>query len=504
MSTDILIKRLMDEFAKFNENEDINFIDCVNPDENAHTRILIELLKFNNKIYAENFIRRFLGDHIEENDNIKIIKIEYNKKHLDGFIEFKVNDTNKKLIIENKIKWAVDQDRQLERYIGTIFCNDKKEDKFLIKKENKVTKKIIENDEEIDDKEKNFIESLSLKPEELELVCIIDKLREKGNLRRADLLEGKEETYKEELTKLLDKEDKIKRESIYVLYLVPNDMKEPSIYSYTTATKIFLNDDDTDKKSRFFKIEYKEIIDWIYSLNVNVSKQNLIRSIELYKTYIDKYINCNKKKQFDLIKKEFSNDFQEMLNVKKQLSKKIKKEEKEGIENKIKKEIFDAIDMYIDNELYKVFSCIEGTIRNGNYLKRKSKKFKLRFIPKNISIRETKNKTKWDDILGFEFKIHNESIVLSLWLTHEEYDFPNALKGNREKIFNKLLDVGIENGDKKYKKNWLQIGPIYEERIVDLMNKSKEEIENKIKNVLVGENLKKIEQCLKKCKELFK
>lgn len=518
MSADISnkIKQLIEKFTKLRENEDINFIDCVNPDENAHTRILIELLNFDNKRYAENFIRKFLGDYIKGDDNIKIINIEYNKSHLDGFIEFSVNDENKKLIIENKIKWAVDQDRQLERYVSEVFYVDKN---FLIKIEDEQTNNIIDNKIDCDKETKNTLKKsmLNKNKRELELLCLIDKFNDNKEIK--SLLENEEQEYKkgldDEIKKLIEESRnkkseerliKTERENIYVLYLVPNDMKEPSIYSYTTATKIFLNDDDTDKKSRFFKIEYKEIIDWIYGLDVNVSKQNLIRSIELYKTYMDKYINCNKREQFDLIKQEFSSDFQEMLNVKKQLSKEIKEEEVKEIENKIKKEIFDAIDIYIYNELYKIFSWIEEqTIRNGNYLKRKSKKFKLRFIPKNISIRETKNKKKWDDILGFEFKIYkNESIVLSLWLTHEEYDFPDDLKENRKEIFKQLIAVGIEKGDKKYKENWLQIGPIYEESIVDLMNKSKEEIENKIKNVLIGEKFKKIERCLNECKELFK
>lgn len=74
MSVEKLIKELIINFSKFSENEDINFVDCIAPNENAHTRILIDLLKSNDE-YLNSFI-----DYINSNYNFYLPQINTNEK----------------------------------------------------------------------------------------------------------------------------------------------------------------------------------------------------------------------------------------------------------------------------------------------------------------------------------------------------------------------------------------------------------------------------------------
>lgn len=96
----------------------INVIDQLHANENAHTRILTQLLK-----YRENgeytILRSFLKlipDFNVESFGIDGSHIYFNRENIDGLIE---KEGEYAVIIENKIHWAVDQDKQIERYVET-------------------------------------------------------------------------------------------------------------------------------------------------------------------------------------------------------------------------------------------------------------------------------------------------------------------------------------------------------------------------------------------------
>ena len=101
---------------------DINLIDELHANENAHTRILMKLLEFsrygnysilnkfiellNNKLDAVYRINRFSNPEFWQQWEL-----------IDGYI---CSRTDKKaIIIENKIQWAEDQQNQIERYIDS-------------------------------------------------------------------------------------------------------------------------------------------------------------------------------------------------------------------------------------------------------------------------------------------------------------------------------------------------------------------------------------------------
>lgn len=99
----------------------LNLIDELRASENAHSRILVRLLKYkvNNQFaFLQSFIKFiqqrnkdvFEFEHSLENSEIEIT---VGKQHIDAFIVGK----DFAIIIENKIHNAVDQDKQIERYI---------------------------------------------------------------------------------------------------------------------------------------------------------------------------------------------------------------------------------------------------------------------------------------------------------------------------------------------------------------------------------------------------
>ena len=105
----------------------LNIIDELHANENAHTRILLKLLSYENngkKIVLENFIN-IINKHINNPEN----KINFSEKtkifgqfyFIDGYIK---SSDGWAIIIENKINWATDQSSQIDRYIDTV-KNDK-------------------------------------------------------------------------------------------------------------------------------------------------------------------------------------------------------------------------------------------------------------------------------------------------------------------------------------------------------------------------------------------
>lgn len=111
------------ELYKKNEQNrpyNMNILDELHANENAHTRILIKLLSFSENGEYPIF-KKFIsvlnkelenGFQISEFDK-PLIKGQY--ADIDAYI-YK-EDKSISIIIENKIQWAKDQDKQLERYI---------------------------------------------------------------------------------------------------------------------------------------------------------------------------------------------------------------------------------------------------------------------------------------------------------------------------------------------------------------------------------------------------
>lgn len=113
----------------------LNLIDELHANENAHTRILLKLLdyEFNQKkVILEDFLnllnRKLLDRKIPIFDDYKITgQFEF----IDGYIW---SDSKKvAIIIENKINWACDQNEQIQRYIETAKqCGIDEKDIFVV------------------------------------------------------------------------------------------------------------------------------------------------------------------------------------------------------------------------------------------------------------------------------------------------------------------------------------------------------------------------------------
>lgn len=99
----------------------LNLIDELHANENAHTRILLKLLDYESnqkKVILEEFLN-LLNEKLV-NQKIPILddyRITGQFEFIDGYIW---SDSKKvAIIIENKINWACDQDEQIQRYIET-------------------------------------------------------------------------------------------------------------------------------------------------------------------------------------------------------------------------------------------------------------------------------------------------------------------------------------------------------------------------------------------------
>jgi len=128
---DLLVnfKEIFDREEK-NKPYHINLIDELHASENAHSRILEKLLQYqepNNKRFEilEYFILFIIEKYKYKNEFQKIKiqnpQITQEKKRIDLWIR----DKDYSIVIENKVAWAGDQQKQLERYIDIT-----KEQKF--------------------------------------------------------------------------------------------------------------------------------------------------------------------------------------------------------------------------------------------------------------------------------------------------------------------------------------------------------------------------------------
>ena len=99
----------------------LNLIDELHANENAHTRILLKLLDYESnqkKVILEEFLN-LLNEKLV-NQKIPILD-DYRTTGQFEFIDGYIWSDSKKvaIIIENKINWACDQDEQIQRYIET-------------------------------------------------------------------------------------------------------------------------------------------------------------------------------------------------------------------------------------------------------------------------------------------------------------------------------------------------------------------------------------------------
>ena len=95
----------------------INVIDELHANENAHTRILTQLLKYKDDgkhVILESFLR--LLQSFDKTD-IEGATIDFNHDWIDCLIK---KDGKFAVIIENKIHYAADQEKQIERYVTTV------------------------------------------------------------------------------------------------------------------------------------------------------------------------------------------------------------------------------------------------------------------------------------------------------------------------------------------------------------------------------------------------
>ena len=112
----------------------INVIDELHANENAHSRILCKLLQYKDssnkyRILEDliQYISQFEGKEKFANIKIASPKIDQEQERIDLWVRDKV--TGYAIIFENKVKGAVDQDAQLARYIDKThkqgFANEK-------------------------------------------------------------------------------------------------------------------------------------------------------------------------------------------------------------------------------------------------------------------------------------------------------------------------------------------------------------------------------------------
>lgn len=113
MLTEVLTKFRHEVLAK--EPYRMNLVELLHANENAHTRILVKLLRYNhndgNLEFARSFVRKFVPKVDVQAPEVWE-QIDY--------IDAQIGEHGRyAVVVENKINWAIDQDKQIERYIAT-------------------------------------------------------------------------------------------------------------------------------------------------------------------------------------------------------------------------------------------------------------------------------------------------------------------------------------------------------------------------------------------------
>ena len=101
-----------------------NLLDELHANENAHTRILVRLLQIPSLLYS---FLMYLKESFAEQAQFDIPDQLYpsDVSEFSDYIDAKIETKNFCIIIENKINNAVDQDRQIERYVSAVKSQNK-------------------------------------------------------------------------------------------------------------------------------------------------------------------------------------------------------------------------------------------------------------------------------------------------------------------------------------------------------------------------------------------
>ncbi len=119
-------EKLVKEYKEKHSHSNGNILDCLNLKETDHSSILAGILNFYSNGEPENLkyflelIEHKFGAKTEIYQYLKNSKIYTEKMNIDCLI---TDDKNFAIIIENKINFAVDQDKQIERYIDSVMNN---------------------------------------------------------------------------------------------------------------------------------------------------------------------------------------------------------------------------------------------------------------------------------------------------------------------------------------------------------------------------------------------
>jgi len=92
----------------------MNLVELLHANENAHTRILVKLLRYNHNDANFEFAQSFVRKHIPDLDGLGVPMVWEQIEYIDALIGVSGKYA---IIIENKINWAIDQDKQIERYL---------------------------------------------------------------------------------------------------------------------------------------------------------------------------------------------------------------------------------------------------------------------------------------------------------------------------------------------------------------------------------------------------
>ena len=130
----VIINLARNTALKHDELEDnllcsTNLVDVLNINENKHSIILKKILnnkKGNEYKFIPSFLKRVLKKEIIFNYNELKIKTEINR------VDISIEDGFNAIIIESKVCNALDQERQLERYIEKFISNGYQEEKIFI------------------------------------------------------------------------------------------------------------------------------------------------------------------------------------------------------------------------------------------------------------------------------------------------------------------------------------------------------------------------------------
>lgn len=120
---DDLLKLIDDFNERYKEEQEkapynLCLLDLCGANENAHTKILVQLLKYKadeKYPFLESLLKRWFRNINLEFDCRKL-EISFNKDLIDGLI----CDNKRAVIIENKIHYAQDQSKQIERYVERV------------------------------------------------------------------------------------------------------------------------------------------------------------------------------------------------------------------------------------------------------------------------------------------------------------------------------------------------------------------------------------------------